>query len=87
MGDPPIELAQGSRAEALRALRALQARMLADVEPGQLAALSKEFRATLLELDAMPDAKQASTSDALAARRQARLSASPGAAPASGSAV
>ena len=87
MSDPTTELAQGQRSEALKALRALQARMLVDVKPDQLAALSKEFRATLLELDSLPDTNQASTSDTLAARRQARLSNPAGSAPASRDAV
>ena len=84
---PLDAMVQGSRAEALTALRRLQAEALIMVEPDKVPAAAKELKATLLELDSLPDAKQASPSDVLAARRQDRLSTPPGAAPAERGAV
>lgn len=72
-----------ARPEALLALRALLARTLLDAEPGQVASLSKEYRATLSELEAIAPPER-SASDDLAARRHARRATSSAAAPAAG---
>ena len=75
---------RGPRPEALRALRDLLASTLLEAEPGQRAALARQLRETLIELDRLPDATVRSTSDDLAAKRTARRAAAKGAGAAAG---
>lgn len=59
MSDSPTHLATGTKQEALTALRALLATSLVTADPPQVAALSKEFRATLEALGDDSGAAQA----------------------------
>lgn len=60
MSDPHGTLATGTKQEALTALRGLLATSLVTADPPQVAALSKEFRATL---EALGDDSGAATAD------------------------
>lgn len=63
-----------TRREVLEALREKLADAFVDgLEPRDLAALSKEFRAVMVELDTLPGGEEVDTVDDLAARRAARL--------------
>ena len=62
-----------SRRERLEALRDSLADLIADgVGARDFAALSREYRATLAELDALPAAKEVSAADEIAERRARR---------------
>ena len=62
-----------SRRERLEALRDSLADLIADgVGARDFAALSREYRATLAELDALPAAKEVSAADDIAERRARR---------------
>jgi len=49
---------------------------MSDCRPGELAALVREHRAVLAELDAMPNTLEVSDADEIAARRASRKSGS-----------
>lgn len=68
-------VADGDRAAVLRALSGLLAATLDEAEPHRVAALSRELRETLAELDGLPAAEGRSASDDLAAKRERRRSA------------
>lgn len=63
-----------TRRERLEQLRNAQAEVLAsgEVAARDFAALSREYRATLAELDALPTAQEVSAADEIAQRRAAR---------------
>lgn len=62
-----------SRRERLEALRSqLEAALAGEVPHRELAALSREYRACLAELDALPAVKEVSAADEIAERRRAR---------------
>lgn len=79
--------AAGDRRRTLEELRVWLASAIEVCEPHQAAPLAKQLRETLAELDAMPDGKEQSTSDDLAARRKARRAAATAGEPAVGGAV
>lgn len=62
-----------TRRARLEALRDQLAEMLAGEIPArEMAAMSREYRACLAELDALPVAKEVSAADEIAERRRAR---------------
>ena len=67
----PDDIASLARGEALAWSQRLLAAALLIAEPGQVASLHKEWRATLAELEQLGPVER-SASDDLAARRQAR---------------
>lgn len=70
----------GDRAKALRSLRDLLAAAVDTADERYVAALAKQLRETLAELDSLPVGEGRSASDDLAAKRRARLSTTAGAA-------
>ncbi|MFF0295560.1 hypothetical protein ACFYST_06115 [Kitasatospora sp. NPDC004614] len=68
----------GDRRSALEAIRDHLARELESTEGPAAAVLSKELRATIAELDALPGGREADPVDDLSARRAARRSAAAG---------
>ena len=64
----------GDRRKTLEELRRWLASAIEVCEPHQAAPLAKQLRETMAELDALPDGKEKSTSDDLAAKRAARRS-------------
>lgn len=70
---------KGTRREALTALRDFLAGQLdGEVEAKSIAPIAKQLADVMRELDALPEAKEGSPSDQLAARRAARRSAPTG---------
>lgn len=67
--------ASGDRRAVLQRLRDVLAASVLEADPDKRAPLAKQLRDTVAELDALPDEKEKSTSDDLAAKRQARRSA------------
>ncbi|MGI5493873.1 hypothetical protein [Microtetraspora malaysiensis] len=65
-------VAEGDRRASLEAIRDKLARELHDAEGRDAAAIAKELRATIAELDALPGGKEVSAVDELNARRAAR---------------
>lgn len=63
---------EGDRRAALEAIRDKLAAELQDVTGRDAAAIAKELRATIAELDALPGGREVSKVDDLAARRAAR---------------
>ena len=62
-----------SRRDRLEVLRGSLESIMADgVGARDFAAISREYRATLAELDALPDAKEVSAADDIAERRARR---------------
>lgn len=74
MSDSHAALASGERSEALAALRAVLAGLVLSAEPGQAAALAREYRATLAEQASLAPAETDQVSE-LADRRAARRAA------------
>ena len=71
--DATLPAATASRRERLEALRDSLADLIAEgVGARDFAALSREYRATLAELDALPAAKEVSAADEIAERRARR---------------
>jgi hypothetical protein len=68
-----VAVRSGDRRRALTALRDRLADEAELAEGRDLAPLAKQLAEVIRELDALPLGKEASTSDALAARRAARL--------------
>lgn len=68
-----------TRRERLEALRDTQERAITsgDVAIRDFAALSREYRATLADLAALPEMKEASAADEIAERRRRRRAAKP----------
>lgn len=67
--------ASGDRRALLSRLRDVLAASVLEADPDKRAPLAKQLRDTVAELDALPDEKEKSTSDDLAAKRQARRAA------------
>ena len=67
--------ASGDRRAALEALRAHLAAAIEAADPEKIAPLAKQLRETVAEIEALPNAKEKSTSDDLAAKRSARRAA------------
>ncbi len=72
------EKVTGSRRDALEAIRDRLAAELEDAEGREVAALARELRATLLELEGLPSKREESPVDDLAARRANRRAAAAG---------
>lgn len=68
------EIASGDRQRALEALREAVAAQLEEAEPKEAAALSRELRQILGELDKLSAGARGDSVDDLAARRAARRS-------------
>jgi hypothetical protein len=68
---PAVE--SGDRRASLEAIRDKLARELAETGGRDAAAIAKELRAVISELDGLPGGKERSTVDELAARRAGRL--------------
>jgi hypothetical protein len=66
-------ITRGDRRAALVALSERLEVALCSAEPGQVAAIARELRAVLTELDAMTGGQEVSKLDELTARRQARI--------------
>ncbi len=73
MGDRLTEVAAtGDRRRTLEALRDALAANLVAADPANVAALAKQLRETVAELDGLPNAEVVSPVDVLAAKRAAR---------------
>ena len=73
MGGLVDAVAGGDRRKSLEAIRDKLAAELRDTVGRDAAALAKELRAVISELDGLPGGKERSTVDELAARRAGRL--------------
>jgi len=76
--------ANGSRRQALEALRDRLARDIDAASPNVVAQISAQFRATLKEIAELPDDKKVTTADELRDRRENRRAAAAARALASG---
>jgi hypothetical protein len=65
--------AGGNRLSTLIALRAELSLKIADATPKELPGLSKEFRECLKEIEAIPQEREGSITDAISERRKERL--------------
>lgn len=74
MGSLSAAAGTGDRRAALEALRAHLAAAIEAADPEKIAPLAKQLRETVAEIEALPNAKEKSTSDDLAAKRAARRS-------------